>query len=341
MTLKTTYTILRLHTILILGIPLSVMSSSVLASPSQPNHESPRSTVVHSIEDSFVTSSTPKSLSRGSHPSSDVSQESRFPWRVQTFLPPQEQKDGVDVDLPSSPLLTSLEPSAEGVMAGTVLDQMKKEPLSFPVIRFSDEQPPKTMLGSFLGLFSKKKEVHCMNITQEDVQELSDLIGKPMSKSSLCPQTFASQTPSALVQEISERFKVPVHVSEQIVSTAHTEAQKRKLDPVLVLSVIATESSFNPKARSHAGALGLMQAIPKWHQDKIHRLGIERHELFNVQENIALGTAILREYLNASKGNTRRALQKYNGSSGDKKQRYSNKVMSHYSWLQRHARSER
>ncbi len=66
-------------------------------------------------------------------------------------------------------------------------------------------------------------------------------------------------------------------------------AQEAGLDPRLVKSVIAAESEFTAKAVSPAGALGLMQVMPKtagW-------LGIPGGALFDPEENIRAGTIYL------------------------------------------------
>ena len=41
------------------------------------------------------------------------------------------------------------------------------------------------------------------------------------------------------------------------------ESQKHEFDPVFILAVIQTESTFNPEARGSAGEIGLMQILPK------------------------------------------------------------------------------
>lgn len=47
-------------------------------------------------------------------------------------------------------------------------------------------------------------------------------------------------------------------------------ASEHGLDPALVLAVVATESAFNPRARSPKGAVGLMQLMP----DTARRMGV-------------------------------------------------------------------
>lgn len=143
----------------------------------------------------------------------------------------------------------------------------------------------------------------------------------------------AGPTPANLARKISEKYRIDQAQAADIVSAAYKEAHKRGLDPVLVLSIIATESSFNPRARSSAGAMGLMQAIPVYHKDKLDRFGMSRSDLYNPHKNIQVGTEILSEYLRLSNGNVVSALQRYNGSLSDRSRRYSNKVFRAMSWL--------
>lgn len=136
-----------------------------------------------------------------------------------------------------------------------------------------------------------------------------------------------------LAQRIAARYSVPLNVAEDVVQTAHEEARAQHMDPLLVLSVIAAESSFNPAAKNKSGAVGLMQTIPRWHGDKMKNLGVSSSQLTSIKPNVRLGVEILKEYLKLSGGNLPLALQKYNGSAGNRSQRYSNKIMRHYDWL--------
>ncbi len=61
------------------------------------------------------------------------------------------------------------------------------------------------------------------------------------------------------------------------------------LDPRLVKAVVAAESEFNRRAKSPAGALGLMQVMPV----TAASVGVRRADLFNPEANIRAGTAYL------------------------------------------------
>ncbi|MFI5350309.1 MAG: lytic transglycosylase domain-containing protein [Elusimicrobiota bacterium] len=66
-------------------------------------------------------------------------------------------------------------------------------------------------------------------------------------------------------------------------------AAQKKLDPRLIKSVIAAESEFTTRAKSPAGALGLMQVMP----ETAGSMGVSGRSLFNPEANIRAGTAYL------------------------------------------------
>ena len=82
----------------------------------------------------------------------------------------------------------------------------------------------------------------------------------------------------------------------------------------LLLAVAATESNWDPDARSQANAHGIMQI--QWPGTARH-LGVRRvSELYNPCLNIELGARYLRELLDASGGDVQRALAAYNYGPG-------------------------
>ena len=82
---------------------------------------------------------------------------------------------------------------------------------------------------------------------------------------------------------------------------------KFQIEQPLIFAIIETESAFQPKAVSQAGAYGLMQLIPASGGREAYRFVYKEDripnpsELFNPRFNIQLGTAYLRWLTNALK----------------------------------------
>jgi len=95
-------------------------------------------------------------------------------------------------------------------------------------------------------------------------------------------------------------------IMNRINQAVETAAQKYNLNPNLIKSVIKAESSFNPYARSNAGAEGLMQLMPS----TARALGVSNS--FDINQNIDGGAKYLREKLDQFNGNISLALAAYN-----------------------------
>lgn len=93
-------------------------------------------------------------------------------------------------------------------------------------------------------------------------------------------------------------------------------AKEAELDWKLVVAVMSQESAFNPNAESHAGALGLMQIIPRFSMVESKEL------LYDPETNIREGVRYLRKHLNSnahldSLNRYSMALATYNVGSGN------------------------
>ena len=122
-----------------------------------------------------------------------------------------------------------------------------------------------------------------------------------------------------VVKDAGERLQILEHVFCE----AHRKDEVR-LPPGLVMAIIDVESRFNRWAVSPAGAVGLMQVMPFWPEE----LGMRRHQLVQVPDNIRMGTAIFRHYLKREKNDVAKALARYNGSVG--RRTYSDMVIQRW-----------
>lgn len=116
----------------------------------------------------------------------------------------------------------------------------------------------------------------------------------------------------------------------------HEMAPKFDLDPALVLEVVRAESNFNPRARSHKGALGLMQLIPA----TARRFGVK--DPFDPEQNLRGGMAYLRWLQERFDGDIRLTLAGYNAGEAaverhggvppyDETRDYVGKILARYS----------
>lgn len=131
---------------------------------------------------------------------------------------------------------------------------------------------------------------------------------------------------------LAKRYHVAGDAANMLVSAAYVTAKDIKLDPLLLLAVMAIESGFNPFAESPVGAQGLMQVMSKIHHDKFEDLGGIKAAL-NPVANIKVGSLILKEYVTRG-GSIEAGLKTYVGAAGyENDGGYGAKVMSEYSRL--------
>lgn len=128
---------------------------------------------------------------------------------------------------------------------------------------------------------------------------------------------------------LSRRYRVAGDAANMLVSTAYSTAHEIKLDPLLILAVMAIESGLNPFAESPMGAQGLMQVMSKVHSDKFEEVGGKEAALDPVA-NIRVGAQILKDYVTRT-GSVEGGLKTYVGAAAfEDDSGYGNKVLAEY-----------
>jgi len=109
-------------------------------------------------------------------------------------------------------------------------------------------------------------------------------------------------------------LRYPIAFKKQVMR----HAKKQNIAPAWVYSVLRQESAYMQDARSPAGAMGLMQLMPRTARSTARSLKLSfkpRRDLLNANKNIRLGTAHLKQVYKRHNGHFVLATASYNAGS--------------------------
>jgi soluble lytic murein transglycosylase-like protein len=123
-----------------------------------------------------------------------------------------------------------------------------------------------------------------------------------------------SASPIVTVEDLGDWYNVPHGEASIIYNTVMFQARKYSLDPNLIFAIIKVESNGKYNAVSHAGAIGLMQVMPKtgkWIGEQIgeplEHVALLKHPALNIKFGVWYLNYLLRHF----DGNITAALSGY------------------------------
>jgi len=154
----------------------------------------------------------------------------------------------------------------------------------------------------------------------------------PVERPAAAKPKILSTQQTAVASWISKKYSVAQEPVGALVAEAFEVGHKVKLDPTLILAIMAIESGFNPFAQSPVGAQGLMQVMTKIHHDKYENVG-GKLAAFDPVTNLRVGVKVLQECISRA-GSIEGGLKYYVGAAnlqGDGG--YAGKVMAEHARL--------
>lgn len=132
---------------------------------------------------------------------------------------------------------------------------------------------------------------------------------------------------AAVAYWLSKKYRVAAEPLSALVAEAFDLGKKNKLDPTLILAIMAVESSFNPFAQSGVGAQGLMQVMTRVHGEKYESAG-GTLTAFDPVTNMRVGVKVLQECIQRA-GSLEGGLRYYVGAANSGEDGgYASKVLA-------------
>ena len=137
---------------------------------------------------------------------------------------------------------------------------------------------------------------------------------------------------AAVAYWLSKKYRVAPEPLSALVTEAYEIGARTKLDPTLILAIMAIESGFNPFAQSAVGAQGLMQVMTRVHTDKYDNFG-GHFAAFDPVTNLRVGVKVLQECI-ARAGSLEGGLRYYVGAANlPSDGGYASKVLAEHARL--------
>ncbi|RSZ35042.1 MULTISPECIES: lytic transglycosylase domain-containing protein [unclassified Variovorax] len=168
--------------------------------------------------------------------------------------------------------------------------------------------------------------------SRKPAPEATDLEPTAIERTTAASPADLPKQQAAVAYWLSKKYSVAPEPLSVLVAEAYNIGKRTKLDPTLILAIMAVESSFNPFAQSHVGAQGLMQVMTRVHGDKYESAG-GTLTAFDPVTNMRVGVKVLQECI-ARAGSLEGGLRYYVGAANlEDDGGYAGKVMAEHERL--------
>ena len=233
--------------------------------------------------------------SGGSREVVSAAAEARAPVEIREAQPSSATGEGTAVKVLASEVSGRIHRTAQGTRSAVKAAQK-------PASRASAGRAPSR---TAVGAQRSKRPVR--PATRSGLRKIADA-----SRES--PSVRLTRAERGVVQHIARKYRVNASSVEQYMGYARQSGKTYNVDPYLIMAVMATESSFNPRAQSRVGAQGLMQVHTRMHKKRFKPYG-STDTVWEPKVNIQVGSSILSDYLKRYGGSERRALKAYVGAA--------------------------
>lgn len=175
--------------------------------------------------------------------------------------------------------------------------------IAFLVIALSARPDLRVLGESHLSTWLQERQVQLLGMKVE-----FDAIERATAAN---PQDLPKQQ-ATVAYWLSKKYHIAPEPLSALVAEAYDAGARAKLDPTLILAVMAIESGFNPFAQSAVGAQGLMQVMTSVHTDKFENFG-GKLATFDPLTNLRVGVKVLRDCVTRG-GSVEEGLRLYVGA---------------------------
>lgn len=168
--------------------------------------------------------------------------------------------------------------------------------------------------------------------SRKPAPEATDLEPTAIERTTAASPSDLPKQQAAVAYWLSKKYRVAAEPLSVLVAEAYGIGKRTKIDPTLILAIMAVESSFNPFAQSQVGAQGLMQVMTRVHGDKYESAG-GTLTAFDPVTNMRVGVKVLQECI-ARAGSLEGGLRYYVGAANlEDDGGYASKVLAEHERL--------